>query len=81
MDFSDQLSNRVATISPNLCKLHLVALRKIQASRRYFSNLFKNEQKHKIFLWSGQWESDPPLRLGKPAYYRCTMPACEGKMP
>ena len=27
------------------------------------------------FVWSGVRESDPPPRLGKPMYYRCTNPA------
>ena len=28
-----------------------------------------------IPIWSGIRELNPPLRLGKPAYYRCTNPA------
>ena len=28
-----------------------------------------------LINWSGRWESDPPLKLGKLAYYRCTTPA------
>ena len=28
-----------------------------------------------FFVWSGWWESNPPLKLGKLAYYRCTTPA------
>ena len=28
-----------------------------------------------FFIWSGVRESNPPQRLGKPLYYRCTNPA------
>ena len=29
-----------------------------------------------VFRWSRVRESNPPPRLGKPLYYRCTNPAC-----
>ena len=31
-----------------------------------------------LFVWSRVRESNPPPRLGKPMYYRCTNPANEG---
>ena len=37
----------------------------------------KHHPKDGVFLWSRIRESNPPPRLGKPMYYRCTNPAYE----
>ncbi len=29
----------------------------------------------RLKVWSGRWESNPHLNLGKVAYYHCTTPA------